>query len=323
MRIVAALGGNALLERGEKPDADIQESHVQQAAVALAPLARTDELVVTHGNGPQVGLLALESARDPALTRPYSLDVLGAQTQGMIGYWLVRALHGAAPGRPAGCLLGQTRVDPDDPAFAAPAKFVGPVYQEQEARDLAAERGWVVRRDGAAWRRVVPSPEPLELMELPLIRVLLDSGALVVCAGGGGVPVVADAAGALRGVEAVVDKDLTAALLASALNADALLLLTDVEAVVDGFGTPDARPIRHATPGELRARAFPAGSMGPKVEAACRFVEATGGMAAIGRLDAAAALLRREAGTVISAAPAGAAGHAGQRAGLAGGRGAA
>jgi carbamate kinase len=300
MRVVAALGGNALLERGEKPDADIQEHHVQQAVAALAPLARSHDLVVTHGNGPQVGMLALESASDPALTRPYSLDVLGAQTQGMIGYWLARALRGAAPGKPAGCLVGQTRVAPDDPAFAHPTKFVGPVYQEKQARDLAAERGWVVRRDGASWRRVVPSPEPLELVELPLIRVLLDSGALVVCAGGGGIPVVADASGALHGAEAVVDKDLTAALLARAVNADALLLLTDVDAVIDGFGTPDARPIRRATPGELRARSFPAGSMGPKVEAACRFVEGTGKMAAIGRLEAATSLLRGEAGTVVS-----------------------
>jgi carbamate kinase len=303
VRVVAALGGNALLERGEKPDADIQESHVRQAAAALAGIAGAHELVVTHGNGPQVGLLALESARDPALTRPYSLDVLGAQTQGMIGYWLTQALRGAAPGRPAGCLLGQTRVDPDDPAFASPTKFVGPVYEEKEALDLAAERGWAVRRDGASWRRVVPSPEPLELVELPLIRVLIDSGALVVCAGGGGIPVVADASGALHGVEAVVDKDLTAALLATALNADALLLLTDVDVVTDGFGTPDAHPIRQATPSELRARSFPAGSMGPKVDAACRFVEATGRMAAIGRLDAAPALLRRAAGTIVSPQP--------------------
>jgi carbamate kinase len=300
VRIVAALGGNALLERSEKPDADIQEHHVQQAVDALAPLARAHDLVLTHGNGPQVGLLALESASDRALTRPYSFDALGAQTQGMIGYWLVRALHGAVPGRLTGCLVSQTRVDAGDPAFARPAKFVGPAYQEKEALDLAAERGWAVRRDGDSWRRVVPSPEPVELLELPLIRILLERRALVVCAGGGGIPVVADDSGALRGVEAVVDKDLTAALLARAVDADALLLLTDVDAVADRFGTPDARPIRQATPGELRARSFPAGSMGPKVEAACRFVEATGRMAAIGRLDAAEALLRREAGTVVA-----------------------
>jgi carbamate kinase len=300
MRIVAALGGNALLERGEKPDADIQEHHVQQAVTALAPIAAAHELIVTHGNGPQVGLLALESARDPALTRPYTLDALGAQTQGMIGYWLARALRGAAPGKQAACLVSQTRVDPDDPAFARPTKFIGPVYQEKEALDLAAERGWTMRLDGPAWRRVVPSPEPLELVELPLIKLLLNSGALVVCAGGGGIPVVADAPGGLRGVEAVVDKDLTAALLARAVAADALLLLTDVDAVIDGFGTPDARPIRQATPDELRARSFPAGSMGPKVEAACRFAETAGRFAAIGRLTAAEALLRRAAGTIVA-----------------------
>ncbi len=301
MRIVAALGGNALLERGEKPDADIQESHVQAAVEALAPLARAHELVVTHGNGPQVGMLALESARDPALSHPFPFDVLGAQTQGMIGYWLAQALRKVVPGRSVGCLICQTLVDEDDPAFANPTKFVGPVYREQQARALAAERGWAMRRDGAAWRRVVPSPEPRELVELPLIRMLVESGALLVCAGGGGIPVTADEAGGLHGVEAVVDKDLTAALLARAVSADALLLLTDVDAVMDDFGTPNARPLRQATPGQLRARSLPAGSMGPKVEAACRFVEATGGIAAIGRLGEAPALLAGEAGTTIAA----------------------
>jgi carbamate kinase len=300
MRVVAALGGNALLQRGEKPDADIQEHHVQQAVEALAPIGQAHDLVVTHGNGPQVGLLALESASDPALTRPYSLDVLGAQTQGMIGYWLVRALGSAVPGKPAGCLVGQTKVDAGDPAFASPSKFVGPVYEEREAKDLAAAHNWVVRRDGAAWRRVVPSPEPVELVELPLIRMLIDGGALVVCAGGGGIPVVTDSSGTLRGVEAVVDKDLTSALLARAVDADALLLLTDVDGVIDGFGTPGAHTIREVAPAQLRARSFPAGSMRPKVEAACRFVEATGRMAAIGRLDAAGALLRGAAGTIVS-----------------------
>ena len=302
MRIVAALGGNALLQRGEKADSDIQESHVQRAVAALAPLARGHDMVITHGNGPQVGMLALESARDPALSHPYPFDALGAQTQGMIGYWLVRALRGALPGRDAGCLICQTLVDPSDPAFARPAKFVGPVYDEGQAHELATERGWVVRRDGPAWRRVVPSPEPVSLLELPLIHALLDTGALVVCAGGGGIPVTCDASGILHGAEKVVDKDLTAALLARAVGADALLLLTDVRAVIDGFGTPGARPIHHATPAELRTRSFPAGSMGPKVDAACRFVEATGRMAAIGSLDDAEALLRHEAGTIVSAA---------------------
>ena len=299
MRIVAALGGNALLERGEHPDSDIQESHVRRAVAALAPLAAAHELVITHGNGPQVGMLALESERDQALRRPYPFDALTAQTQGMIGYWLVRELRRAVPGRPAGCLICQTLVDAGDPAFAAPTKFVGPVYDEPTARELAAGHGWAIRQDGAAWRRVVPSPEPRELPELPLIESLVRGGAIVVCAGGGGVPVVAGPDGSLHGVDAVVDKDLTAALLARLVRADALLLLTDVDAVIDGFGTPAARPISRATAAGLRAASFPAGSMGPKVEAACRFVEATGAMAAIGSLGSAAEMLAGRAGTII------------------------
>ena len=304
MRVVAALGGNALLERGEPPDSDVQQAHIARAVGALAPLAGDHDLVITHGNGPQVGLLAMESARDTALTRPYPFDVLGAQTQGMIGYWLVQALQNALPGRLAGCLVCRTLVSADDPAFANPVKFVGPVYAEARARQLAAEYGWQVRRDGNAWRRVVPSPEPAELLDLPLISELVRTGAIVVCAGGGGVPVTRDAAGFLRGAEAVVDKDLTAALLARALHADALLLLTDVDCVQDQYGTQQARPIRLATPSVLRALQFPAGSMGPKVDAACRFVEATGAMAAIGRLDDAEALLYRKAGTIVAAEPA-------------------
>ncbi len=300
MRIVAALGGNALLKRGERPDSDIQQGHVESAVTALAPLARDHELIITHGNGPQVGLLAMESARDPALSRPYPFDVLGAQTQGMIGYWLVQALQNALPGRLAGCLVCRTLVSADDPAFADPAKFVGPVYDEARARQLAADYGWQIRQDGSAWRRVVPSPEPVRLLDLPLISELLRTGAIVVCAGGGGVPVTQDATGATRGVEAVVDKDLTAALLARSLHAEVMLLLTDVESVQENFGTAQARPIRLATPGELRARPFPAGSMGPKVDAACRFAEATGGMAAIGRLDDAEAMAHRKTGTIIT-----------------------
>ena len=305
MRVVIALGGNALLERGEAPNSDIQETHVVSAVTALAPLAAKHQLFITHGNGPQVGVLALESARDPALSHPYPFDVLGAQTQGMIGYWLVQALRGAVPGKTAGCLLSRTVVRADDPAFDNPTKFVGPVYDEAQARQLAAERGWDVRQDGPAWRRVVPSPEPVALVELDMIKLLADSGAIVVCAGGGGIPVVHDDKGALRGVEAVVDKDLTAALLARDMTADALVILTDVDAVENGYGTPQARPIRRATPQELRARPFPAGSMGPKVEAACRFVEATGGMAAIGRLDDAEALLDGKAGTIVALADTG------------------
>jgi carbamate kinase len=305
MRIVAALGGNALLERGESPESSIQEAHVIEAVQALAPLAAGNDLVVTHGNGPQVGMLALESAHDLAISRPYPFDVLGAQTQGMIGYWLVQELQNALPGRQVACLVSRTLVSPDDPAFTHPTKFVGQVYDEQEALALVASQNWEIRQDGSAWRRVVPSPEPAGLLDLPIIRMLLDRQTIVVCSGGGGVPVMAvDGTGHTRGVEAVVDKDLTASLLACQLEADALLLLTDVAEVQDRYGTPQARPIRRATPAELRARDFPAGSMGPKIDAVCRFVEATGKLAAIGRLGDAQALLAGEAGTLI--APAGA-----------------
>ncbi len=300
MRIVVALGGNALLRRGESPDAGIQESHVNSAVGALTPLLRQHELIVTHGNGPQIGALALESAADRALSRPYPFDTLGAQTQGMIGYWIAQALSRTVPGRPVACLVSRTLVGADDPAMSHPTKFVGPVYDEPSARRLAARHQWQMRRDGAAWRRVVPSPEPVRIVELDMIERLLGAGAVVVCAGGGGIPVIRDDRGGLRGVEAVIDKDLTAALLATALGADALLILTDVPAVIRGYGTADAGPVRRATVAELRAMSFPAGSMGPKAEAACRFAEATGGTAAIGRLDDAVALLAGTAGTTVT-----------------------
>ena len=300
MRLVVALGGNALLQRGDRPDAAVQEGNVRRAVEALAPLAAEHELVVTHGNGPQVGVLALQSASDPRLTTPYPFDVLGAQTQGMIGYWLLQAMQNRVPGRQIAAVINQTLVDADDPAFDAPAKFVGEVYDRAEAERLAAQRGWTVRPDGDGWRRVVGSPRPLRVVETPLIRMLLDSGAVVVCAGGGGVPVVHDETGELEGVEAVVDKDLTSAVLAEALVADALLVLTDVPGVLRDFGTPRQSPITRATPSALRALGLPAGSMGPKVDAVCGFVEATGGMAAIGALTEAADILAGRAGTVVT-----------------------
>jgi len=301
MRIVAALGGNALLERGETPDSGIQLHHVRAAVDALAPLAQEHQLVITHGNGPQVGLLALQSAEDPSLSRPYPFDVLGAETQGMIGYWLLQALQNALPGREIAALITQTLVSVEDPAFAEPTKFVGPVYEEAEAKRLAAGAAWTVKPDGRFWRRVVPSPVPRRIVEIGLVRQLFDAGVVVVCSGGGGVPVIRNDQGQLEGVEAVVDKDATAGLLAEALDADALLLLTDVAAVEINHGTPEARPITRTTPAFLRAQQFPAGSMGPKVQAVCRFVELTGRVAAIGTLADADAILAGTAGTVITA----------------------
>ncbi|KAB1976916.1 carbamate kinase [Streptomyces triticiradicis] len=300
MRIVIALGGNALLHRGERPDADAQEANIDRVAPALAALALEHEVVVTHGNGPQIGLLAMESAADPALSAPYPLDLLGAQTEGMIGSLLVRALHDALPGRRAAALVTHTLVRADDPAFARPAKFVGQVYSRKTAEELARRLGWHIAKDGTGWRRVVPSPPPERILETDTIHELLAGGTLVVCAGGGGIPVTADNdTGALRGVEAVVDKDLTAALLAEDLKADFLLILTDVPCVYDGYGTPDPKPVLDATPADLRQGGFPDGSMGPKTEAAARFVERTGALAAIGALDAAYEIVHGKSGTLV------------------------
>ncbi len=302
MRVMVALGGNALLERGERPDAVIQQRHVQQAAAALAPLANDHQLILCHGNGPQVGLLALESQDDTSLSRPYPLDVLVAQTQGMIGYWLVQELRNAGVAQQAACVISQTVVDPSDPAFGNPAKFIGATYDKSEAQALAARLGWTIGADGPHWRRVVASPRPLGLVEIETVRSLADAGVLVVCGGGGGIPVVRSGTGELTGVEAVVDKDLTAAELAIRLKADRLLVLTDVPAIIRGYGTPDARPIHAIDTVALSAMTFPAGSMGPKVEACIRFVTASGQPAAIGALTDAADILAGRAGTTISAA---------------------
>ncbi len=300
MKIVVALGGNALLRRGEPPDSEIQVHHVEAAIRALVPLARDHALVITHGNGPQIGLLALESASDRSLSHPYPLDVLGAQTQGMVGYWLLQTLQNALPGRQVASVVTQTLVSADDPAWRTPTKFIGPVYDKEQAERLAGERGWQVRPDGAGWRRVVASPEPMAIVEEALVELLLWQEVIVVCAGGGGVPVVRDGDGSLRGVEAVVDKDHTSAILAASVKAEALLLLPDVAGVEDGYGTKEARVIRRSSIAELRRLNLPAGSMGQKVDAVCDFAERTGHFAAIGALTDAEAILRGEAWTFVA-----------------------
>lgn len=294
MRIVIALGGNALLKRGEPPTTGNQRRNVQRAVAALAPLAREHQLVITHGNGPQVGLLASQGSGDP-------LDVLDAETEGQIGYLIEQELANHLAGRRCAALLTQIEVDPRDPAFTNPTKPIGPVYDRTEAERLARERGWTVAADGGHFRRVVASPRPQRILELSVIELLVEQGVIVICTGGGGIPVVRRADGSYAGVEAVIDKDLASSLLARELRADALLLLTDVDAVYRGFGTPQAEPIRQITPAELRKPSFAPGSMAPKVEAACEFVEAAGGFAGIGRLDQAEAIARGEAGTRVSA----------------------
>jgi carbamate kinase len=297
MRIVAALGGNALLRRGEPIEAGTQLRNVTRAAQSLALLAQHHGLVITHGNGPQVGLLALQAAAYRTVA-PYPLDILNAESEGMIGYLIERELAGLLPGRDIATLLTQVEVDPDDSAFVHPTKPIGPVYDSIAGDRIAAQFGWRMAPDGAGVRRVVPSPEPQRVLEINTILHLLRVGVIVICAGGGGIPIARQGAG-YRGVEAVIDKDPASALLAIELKADALLLLTDVDAVYRDWGTNAASAIRRATAAEMRRLAFAAGSMGPKVDAACRFAERSGRPAAIGALEKAGEVLAGEAGTTV------------------------
>lgn len=300
MRIVIALGGNALIRRGGPTDLHAQELNVARAAAAIASIAADNEVVVTHGNGPQIGMLALLDHFSPESQRS-PLDLLGAETDGMIGYLLERALLNALGHSRIATLLTQVEVDADDPAFAQPTKFVGPLCSEAEAQRMTAERGWHVAKDGSAgWRRVVPSPAPRRIASCEAIEVLMKAGFLTICAGGGGIPVTRAASGELSGVECVIDKDRTSELLAASLDADVLLMLTDVDAVYENWGRPDAKAIRHATPALLQAREFAAGSMGPKVEAACLFARLPGRRAYIGSLDQVAGILAGAAGTLIT-----------------------
>jgi carbamate kinase len=305
MRVVAALGGNALLRRGQALSAANQRENARAACKALAPLALEHELVISHGNGPQVGLLALQGSAYTAV-ETYPLDVLGAQTEGMIGYMLEQELGNELPfERHIATLLTMIEVDGDDPAFAHPSKPIGPLYDAEEVARLAQQKHWTFMRDGTSMRRAVPSPAPKRIFGIHVIRSLLEQGAVVICAGGGGIPTTytdepAPAGRRLRGVEAVIDKDLASALLAIEIGADALLILTDVDAVYADWGTENQRAIRTTTPGELAAGSFAAGSMGPKVRAASWFAEATGGFAAIGSIHETQALLSGEAGTRVA-----------------------
>lgn len=299
MLVVAALGGNALLKRGEPLTAENQRANVRDAAHALAAIVRAGHLlVVTHGNGPQVGLLALQGAAYKP-DEAYPLDVLGAETGGMIGYMIEQELENALDhAQPVATLLTQVVVDGRDPAFGKPTKFIGPVYEREEAEARAKAAGWTIAQDGEKWRRVVPSPTPREIPDIRVLRLLLDQGVIVICTGGGGIPVLRLRDGSMTGIEAVIDKDAASALLARQLGANALLLLTDVDAVYRGFGTPDEAAIAELTHEEARALDLPAGSMGPKIKAAAEFAS-HGGLAGIGRLDQATAILEKRAGTRI------------------------
>ncbi len=298
MRIVIALGGNALLKRGEPLSAENQRRNMRAAAVALARACEGHEIAIVHGNGPQVGLLALEADAYKALP-PYPLDVLGAESQGMIGYVIAQELRNASPGRSVGALITQTIVDPDDPAFSRPLKPIGPVYNQDEVEALKAQHGWTFAQDGKVMRRVVPSPKPMEIVELPIIEDLVARGVTVVCAGGGGIPVYRKSEEQLAGVEAVIDKDLAASLLAERIAADRLVILTDVDAVYLDWGKPQQKAIGKVTSAELRRYSFADGSMAPKVAAACDFAERTGRPAAIGSLSQVSKVLSGQAGTIV------------------------
>ena len=302
MRIVIALGGNALLQRGQPMTSENQRANIRIASEAMAKVADGNQLVIAHGNGPQVGLLALQSAAYTEVD-PYPLDVLGAQTDAMIGYVIEQELGNVLPfEQPLATMLTMIEVDPDDPAFDNPTKPIVPVYDKETAEKLAAEGGWSIAPDGDKFRRVVASPKPKRIFEIRPIRMLVDAGVIVVCAGGGGIPTMYDQNRKLQGVEAVIDKDLAASLLAQELGADLLVIATDVDGVYLNWGTPDQQKVGAVTPEELSGLDLPKGSMGPKVDAACQFARATGKEAVIGSLADIDEIVRGTAGTRVTVA---------------------
>lgn len=297
--LVVALGGNALLQRGQRPDAETQRANVRAAVGPIAELAASHDLIITHGNGPQVGLLAMqaESVHDvPA----YPLDILDAESEGMLGYLIEQEVSNLLPEREVATLLTRIVVAADDPAFGAPSKPIGPVYDRKRGRELAERRGWHMGDDGGGLRRLVASPTPRRIVELATIRLLVSAGHIVVCAGGGGIPVTVDASGFMTGVEAVIDKDRASALLAREIGAERLLLLTDEPAVWSAWPRSRGRAIRSASSASLEELTFEPGSMGPKIEAACDFVAHTGATAAIGALEDAVRIMDGETGTTIT-----------------------
>lgn len=300
MRIVVALGGNALLRRGEPMTADNQRTNIRVATEQIARIVDGNQLVIAHGNGPQVGLLSLQAAAYTPVS-PYPLDVLGAETEGMIGYMIEQELGNLLPvEKPFATLLTQVEVDAKDPAFDHPSKPIGPVYSREEAERLAKEKGWAIAPDGEYFRRVVASPRPKRIFEIRPIQWLLEKDAIVICAGGGGIPTMYGEDGSLRGIEAVIDKDLCSALLAEQLDSDLLIIATDVAAAFIDWGKPTQKSIASAHPDELEKLGFAAGSMGPKVQAACEFARNTGKVAVIGALADIQEIVAGRAGTRIS-----------------------
>jgi len=299
MLIVVALGGNALLQRGQPQGEENLVKNVEIAIKSIASLAKEHTVILCHGNGPQVGLLALQADAYKDV-KPYGLDILCAESQGMIGYLLQKGFYNELNNKLVTTVLTQVIVDADDIAFKQPTKPIGPVYTKEQADEYKKEKNWHFALDNDSFRRVVPSPKPLEIIELPLIQLLSKSRALVICAGGGGISVARDNKGSLVGIESIIDKDLTAAKMAEGLNADALVILTDVDGVYKEWGKPNSALIRSITIRELEQMSFAAGSMAPKIEAACNFIKATNKRVMIGSLRDAPKLLSGEKGTTIS-----------------------
>jgi carbamate kinase len=299
MRIVVALGGNAILQRGQPMTADNQRANIRAAAERIAAISPGNEIVVAHGNGPQVGLLALQAAAYHDVA-PYPLDVLGAQTEAMIGYVIEQELGNLLPAEQhLATVLTMIEVDRDDPAFDHPTKPIGPVYDQSTAERLKVSSGWAIAPDGNMFRRVVASPNPQRIFEIGAIRTLVEHGTIVICAGGGGIPTIYDEHGRLQGVEAVIDKDLASALLAEQLGADLLVIATDVDGVYTGWGMADQARVGEVSADELELLELPVGSMGPKVQAACGFARSTGNEAVIGSLTDIADIVKGSAGTRV------------------------
>ncbi|MEZ9720269.1 carbamate kinase [Vibrio splendidus] len=297
--IVVAVGGNALLQRGEVMSCQNQQKSIDKTASSLAALSKDYRLVVVHGNGPQVGLLSLQNDAYKDCP-PYPFDVLGAETQGMIGYLIQQGLNAAIEDRFTTTILTRIVIDENDPAIADPSKFIGPVYTEEQAKQLAEANQWIVKPDGVHWRRVVPSPLPKEVLEIRAIKDLLEKEHLIICGGGGGAPVI-EKAGAYFGFEAVIDKDMTAALIAEEIGAEHLLILTDGTHVCLDWGTPREEKLENVSVKEMKGYNFPAGSMGPKVDACCKFVQNTGKHGYIGDLSCALEIIEGTSGTHIQA----------------------
>ncbi|UJF18575.1 carbamate kinase [Vibrio sp. SS-MA-C1-2] len=294
--VVVALGGNALLRRGDAPTFENQLENIKIAAQAIAKISEDYNVAVVHGNGPQVGLLALQNLAYDKVA-PYPLDVLGAESEGMIGYMLAQELQNLLPATPVATILTRIEVDPQDPSMLDPTKFIGQVYNKEDANVAAEKNHWIMKADGEYMRRVVASPKPMAIVDKPSIDALLTAGQMVICCGGGGIPVCREGS-TFRGVEGVIDKDLAATLLAKQLNADKLLILTDADAVYLDWGKPSQKALGVVSSEELSKHEFPAGSMGPKVEAVCDFAN-FGGRAYIGALEQSLDVLAETAGTCV------------------------